>query len=48
MIRMTNIWATDRAHDVLRSERTRFRPRRTGEVFALLYWSTYTELDGRG
>lgn len=46
MIRITNIWATDKAYDVLRKERARFRPRYAGEVFAMLYWSSYTEPDG--
>ena len=40
MIRITNIWATDEAYVLLRAERERFRPRYTGEVFAMLYWSS--------
>ena len=46
MIRITNIWATDKAYELLRKERARFRPRREGEVFAMLYWSSFTEPDG--
>ena len=46
MFRITNIWATDRAYEMLRKERARFRPRRPGEVFAMLYWSKYTGPDG--
>jgi hypothetical protein len=46
MHRITNIWATDEAYALLKAERARFRPRREGEVFALIYWSSYTEPDG--
>jgi hypothetical protein len=46
MIRITNIWATDQAYELLRKERARFRPRYAGEVFAMLYWSSSTEPDG--
>ena len=47
MIRITNIWATDEAYALLRAERARFRPRREGEVFAMLYMSSFTEPDGK-
>ena len=46
MVRITNIWATDEAYALLRKERARFRPRREGEVFAMIYLASYTEPDG--
>lgn len=46
MIRITNIWATDRAYEVLREQRAKFRPRCRGEVFSLLYMSSFTNADG--
>lgn len=46
MIRITNIWATDRAYQVLREQRAKFKPRYRGEVFALFYMSSVTNADG--
>lgn len=46
MIRITNIWATDRAYEVLRERRAKFRPRHRGEVFALSYMVSFTNADG--
>lgn len=46
MIRVSNIWASDEAYTLLWRERARFKPRRAGEIFAMLYWSGFTEPDG--
>lgn len=46
MIRITNIWATDRAYEVLRELRAKFKPRDRGDVFALVYMSSFTNPDG--
>lgn len=46
MLRITNISITDAAGEVLRRERARFRPRRDGEVFGLLYMSSFVNPDG--
>jgi hypothetical protein len=46
MLRITNIAITERAAEVLDRLRVTFRPQQPGDVFALAYLSSFTEVDG--
>lgn len=46
MLTITNISITQRAYDLLRDQRARFRPRDPGDVFGLAYTSSLTDAHG--